>query len=249
MAYKACCLWCLGYPDQALKYSQEALALAREQGHPFSLIDVLSYAGCHFNSMRREAQALNEYSEQMLGMANEKSFHGWFGMASMFHGAALILLRQLQEGETQIRIGMTHHVSIGERCYMSGPYGFLAEGQAKTGQLDKALATLDEALALVEETDERYFEAELYRLRGEYLLMQDDVEDAEASLHKAIDVARQQKARSWELRASTDLARLWSSQGKADEAYALLAPVYEWFTEGFDTPDLIAAKTLLEDLS
>ena len=101
----------------------------------------------------------------------------------------------------------------------------------------------------IEETDERYYEAELYRLKGEVLLMQGDKVEAEASLHKAIIVARRQKAKSWELRAATDLARLWGSQGKTEEAHALLAPVYDWFTEGFDTPDLITAKELLEELS
>jgi len=249
MAYMACCLWCLGYPDQAVNYSQKALALAQEQGHPFSLIDVLSYAGCHFNAMRREAQELKKYAEQLVEIASEKSFHGWIGMANMCHGASLVLLGQVHGGETQIRAGMTHHISIGDRCYMSGPYGYLAEGQARTGQLDKALATLDEAIALVEETDERHFEAELYRLRGEFLLMKGNEADAEASLNKSIEVARNQKAKSWELRAATDLAHLWKTQGKKDEAHELLAPVYDWFTEGFDTPDFMAAKSLLKELS
>lgn len=249
MSYVACCLWCMGYPDQASKYSEESLALARAHGHPFSLIDVLNYAGCHFNGMRREAQELKKYAKQMLEMANEKSFHGWIGMANMYHGIALILLGQLQEGVDQIRAGMTHHMSIGDRCYMTGPYGYLAEGHAKAGRLDQALVTLDEAIAHVEETDERYFEAELYRMRGEFLLTQGDEADTEASLLKALEVARHQKAKSWELRAATDLARLWGSQGKSSKAKKLLAPVYEWFTEGFDTPDLIAAKGLLEDLT
>jgi adenylate cyclase len=248
MTYVACSMWCLGYPDQASKYSQEALALARAQGHPFSLIDVLSYGGCHFNGIRREARELKKYAEQMVEMASEKSFHGWIGMANMFHGVALILLGQLLEGEAQIRFGMTHHMSIGDRCYLSGPYGYLAEGQAKAGRLDQALATLKTAFTHVEETDERYFEAELYRLRGEFLLRQGDEAAAEASLLKALEVARHQKAKSWELRAATDLARLWQTQGKSGEAYELLAPVYDWFTEGFDTPDLIKAKALLEEL-
>ena len=108
-------------------------------------------------------------------------------------------------------------MSIGDRCYLTGPYGYLAEGHAKAGRLDQALVTLDEAIVHVEETDERYFEAELYRMRGEFLLTQGDEADAEASLLKALEVARHQKAKSWELRAATDLARLWASQGEARE--------------------------------
>ena len=210
---------------------------------------MLSYGGCHFNAIRREAQALYEYSEMMLEITNQHSFRGWMGMAMMCHGAALILTGNIQEGELQLRAGIAHHMSIGDRCYMSSHYGYLAEGQAKTDQQKKALTTLGKALALVEELDERYYEAELHRLRGEFLLQQGDVKAAEVSFTKAVEVAHGQDAKSWELRAATDLARLWQTQGKSDEAYELLASVYDWFTEGFDTPDLVAAKRLLEELS
>jgi predicted ATPase/DNA-binding SARP family transcriptional activator/predicted negative regulator of RcsB-dependent stress response len=249
LSFAACCLWCLGYPEQALQRSQEALILARDHGHPFSLCDVVCYAGCRFNAMRRDAPALKQHAEQMVRIATENHFQAWMGTANMSHGEALILLGQVQEGETQLRAGMDYHLSIGDRCYLSEPYGFLAEGQVKAGQLEQAMTTLNEVLTLVNEIDERYWEAELYRLRGEIILSQGDEAEAEANLYKAIQVARQQKARSWELRAATDLARLWGSQGKTEEAHALLAPVYEWFTEGFDTPDLISARTLLEQLS
>ncbi len=113
----------------------------------------------------------------------------------------------------------------------------------------EGLTTLAEALALVEQTDERHWEAELYRLRAELLLMQGDDAEAEASLHKAIKVARRQQAKSWELRATVSLCRLWQQQGRMDEARQMLAEIYGWFTEGFDTPDLQEAKALLEELS
>ena len=164
-------------------------------------------------------------------------------------GEALILLRQEQEGEKKIREGMRIDKPIGLRCYLTGRYSFLAEGKANRDQIEQGLGILDEGLAVIEKTDERYCEAEHHRVKGTLLFMQGDEAGAEASLDKAIEVARNQKAKSWELRAATDLARLWGSQGKVDEAYHLLAPVYEWFTEGFDTPDLIAAKGLLEDFS
>ena len=144
---------------------------------------------------------------------------------------------------------MAISLSLGTRCYLSGFYNFLAEGQAQAGQPEEALITLDEGLAIIEETSERYCEAELYRLRAELLLMQGDEAETQASLYKAIEVARQQKAKSWELRAATDLARLWESQGKMTEARALLVPISDWFTEGFDTPDLKAALALLKELS
>jgi predicted ATPase len=121
--------------------------------------------------------------------------------------------------------------------------------QAKAGQPEQGLATLDEALALVEETDERYCESELHRVRAELLLMQDEDAEAEASLQHAIEVARRQSARSWELRATTSLARLWQQQGKTDEAHRILAEIYGWFTEGFETADLREARALLEELS
>jgi predicted ATPase len=137
--------------------------------------------------------------------------------------------------------------------YLPGSLCTLAEAQARAGQPEEGLDTLDEALALVEQTDERHWEAELYRVQGELLLMEGDDASAsaaaEASFHRAIEVARRQSAKSWELRATTSLARLWQEQGRIDEARQVLATIYDWFTEGFDTPDLQEAKALLEELS
>jgi predicted ATPase len=132
---------------------------------------------------------------------------------------------------------------------LPGTLGSLAEAQAKAGHPEEGLTTLAEALALVEQTDERHWEAELYRLRAELLLMQGDDAEAEASLHNAIEVARRQRTKSWELRATVSLCRLWQGQGRMDEARQMLAGIYGWFTEGFDTPDLQEAKALLEELS
>ena len=148
-----------------------------------------------------------------------------------------------------MREGMAAHQSVDVRLNLSRTLGSLAEAQAKAGQPEEGLATLAEALALVEQTDERYWEAELYRLRAELLLMQGDEAEAEASLQKAVEVARRQQAKSWELRATVSLARLWQKQGKVDEARQMLAEIYGWFTEGFDTLDLQEARALLEELS
>jgi predicted ATPase len=144
---------------------------------------------------------------------------------------------------------LTSRLSIGARCYSSGILGALAGAQAAAGNPEEGLATLAEALALVEETDERYGESDLHRVQAYLLLLQGDQTAAEISLHKAIEVARHQQAKSWELRAATSLARLWQQQDKQDEARQMLAGIYGWFSEGFDTPDLRQAQSLLEELA
>ena len=158
-------------------------------------------------------------------------------------------LGQVQEGMTKLRQGITTRQRWGARCYQTGILGSLGEVQAANGQPEEALDSFADALALVEETGERYYEAELHRLKGELLLARHEEGTAETSLHNAIEVARRQSARSWELRATISLARLWQTQGKTDEAHRRLAEVFEWFTEGFDTRDLREAQALLDKLA
>jgi predicted ATPase len=175
---------------------------------------------------------------------------GWLGQGTWHRGEALAMLGQVHEGIAQMREGLAIQQKAGaERCYWSGCLCSLAEGYAKAGQPREGLTTLDKAQTLVEQTGERYAEAELYRLRAEILLMQGDDAGAEASLHKALEVARRQNAKLWELRAATSLARLWSKHGRRNEARQMLAEKYGWFSEGFDTPDLREAEALLEELS
>jgi predicted ATPase len=249
LAYDALCLWCLGYPDQAYEKSQEALSFANQLDHPFSLADVLCYAGCMFNAMRPDPQALKEAAEALILLSWEKGFPGWKSTATWFRGGAMTMLGQVTEGITQIHEGMAVHRSLGQRCYFTEALCFLAEAQAKSGQPEGGLTTLAEALDLVEETGEHHWEAELHRLQWELLLMQGDEQQAEVSFQKAIQVAQKQSAKSWELRASIGLTRLWVKQNKLDEARQLLAEIYNWFMEGFDTPDLKEAQALLEELS
>jgi predicted ATPase/class 3 adenylate cyclase len=255
IAYDACCLWCLGYPDQALQRSEEALTLARELDHPFTLGDVLSYAGCQLHVMRRDAQALKESAEELLRLPSGMDLIWWM-QGTLHRGEALAMLGQIQEGVAQMREGIAAFHAIGARTLLPGTLGSLAVAQAKAGQLQEGLATLAEALDLVAETDEHHWEAELYRLRGELLLMQGDDAGSEASLREAescfqhaIEVARHQQAKSWELRATTSLTRLWRKQGRTVEAHQMLAEIYGWFTEGFDTPDMQEAKALLNELT
>jgi len=247
-AYLACCLWCLGYPDQAAAQSQRALTLARELGHPWSLADVLCYAGCMFHGMRRDPQALLDAATELAQVA-EKGVPGWEWASMLYRGEALALLGQLEEGISLMREGVAGCRAISVHLYLSCTHGFLAETQARAGRPKEGLATLEEALTLVAETDEHHWEAELYRLRAQILLLLDDKARAEANLQQALQVARDQNAKSWELRAATDLARLWASQGQHQQARHLLAGVYDWFTEGFDTADLIEARTLIQSFS
>ena len=158
-------------------------------------------------------------------------------------------LGKVHEGIEQQRRGLMALRSIGSRICNTQLLGNLAETQAMTGQWEEGLATLAEALVLVDETEERYYEAELHRLRGELQPTQGDEVEAEKSLGKAIEVARRQDAKSWELRGTVSLARLWQEQGRCIEAHKILSNIYNWFQEGFDEPDLRAARALLEELS
>jgi adenylate cyclase len=249
LSYDACCLWCLGYPEQALKRGQEALALARDLDHAFSLADVLGFAGCMLHRMRRDAQALKDSADELMRIAIEENITGWLATATCSQGEALVMLGQASEGMAQLREGMATDRARGLQLYLPGVLSTLAEAQAQAGRQEEALTTLAEALARVERSGERHWEAEVYRVRAELLLTQGEEAEAEASLQKALEVARRQSAKSWELQATTSLCRLWSKQGRVDEARQMLSEVYGWFTEGFYTTDLREAKALLEKLS
>jgi predicted ATPase len=245
MAYDACCLWCLGHPQQALVQSQKALELARQFDHAYSLAAVLAYAGCMLHAMRRDAQAVEGAAGELVRLSKEKRFPAWEAAAICFQGAVLTLQDQVEEGMERVRQGMAMDQAMGIQINFPVYLSFLAEAQTNLGQLEEGLAILDEALLLVDETEEHLWEAELHRLRANLLLGLGDEAQAGAVFQRAIEVARRQQARSWELRAATGLARLWMRQGKDEQARELLAPIYGWFTEGFDTPDLVEARELL----
>ena len=248
MAYEACCLWCLGYPDQALERSQRALDLARKLGHPFTLADVICYGGCLFHAMRRDADGLALEAEALVQLVHKRSLVGWLALGMRCRGEALALQGKIQESLVQIKEGMAAMRSEGIRLYFSGTLASLVEGQLEANLLEEARTSLDEAFAFIEETNERYWEAELFRLKGELLFRDGEITGAEACLNKAVEISQKQNVKSLELRAAMSLSRLWSKQGKKAKAKKLLAEVYNWFTEGFDTPDLIEAKALLVEL-
>jgi len=246
--YAAWVLWIRGYPDQALRRSREALSLAQELSHPFSMALTLALTAT-FERLRREWQVLQERTEALLGLAAEQGFAQLVGEAFLHQGWIEVTQGHTEEGTAQIRQGITARETTGA-VVRTHFLALLVEAYRQGGQVEQGLNTIAEALSGVDKTGERFYAAELHRLKGELLLQQssDNATEAESCFHQAISIAQSQQAKSWELRAATSLAQLWQSQGKRDEALQLLAPVYNWFTEGFDTADLIDAKALLEEL-
>jgi adenylate cyclase len=248
LVWLACALWFLGYPDQALKRVHEALALARELDHAFSLGFALGLGGM-VHQLRREAQAGRELVEEVLRISTEGGFLAFQVWDAFFLGFFQTEEGTTEEGISQMREALPILDSIGWNATFSHRLAMLAEALGKSGQPQEGLAVLAEALARVKTTGERYFEAEIHRLRGELLLLRGEPDaEVEALFEQAIEITRRQEARSLELRATMSLARLWRKQGKNEEARERLAEVYGWFTEGFDTPDLRDAKALLEEL-
>lgn len=249
MAYETCCLWCLGYPDQALRRSQLTLEIGKKVAHPFSLADVHCFAGCLFHSMRRDAVGLAEEAEELIKTADKSSLVGWLATGMRYRGEALVLQGNISESTELIQNGLAVMRSEEIAIFISGTYATLVEAQLNHGLLEDARERLDEAFAFVEETDERYWEAELFRLKGELLYLEGEIAGAEACLNKAIKIARTQKAKSLELRAVIGLTKIWGDRGKKKQAHQMLKDLYDWFSEGFDTADLLAAKALLDELN
>ena len=244
---RALCM--LGYPDQAMQRSQEALTMARALAHPFGLVDTL-YGSALIQRYRREWRTFQAHAEAMLALATEHGFARHVALGTLFRGMALAGQGQSAEGLAQIRQGLAAYRATGSVSGMSGHLAQLAEACGQVGQVDESMHLLAEALALVDTTGERHTEAELHRLHGELLRRQavPEAQTAEACFQRALDVARRQQAKWWELRVAMSLARLWQRQGKRAKARALLAEIYSWFTEGFDTADLQDARALLDAL-
>jgi predicted ATPase len=240
----------LGYLDHALACMHQALTLAHARSHPFSLAFATSHTA-FIHQLRREVQAAQEQAEVAIRITTEQSFPLLLGYATLFRGWALAEQGESVEGITQICQGLTRYRSTGQENFTTYYLAILVEAYGKHGQVDNALCTLDEAFALVEANNERYYAAELHRLKGELLLRQSSRSqpEAETCFQHAISIAQSQQAKSFELRATTNLAKLWQQQGKRQEAHDLLAPIYHWFTEGFETADLKDAKVLLDELA
>jgi class 3 adenylate cyclase/predicted ATPase len=248
-------LWFLGYPDQALKKIHETLALAQELSHPFSLAVGLMNA-CIVYSLRQEWQAAQERAEALIVLATEQGFTLWLAWVTILRGWALAEQGRGEEGIAQMSQGIGAWRATGAELLRPHFLALLAEAYGKAGQAEEGLAALAEALEVVDKSGERFYEAELYRLKGT-LTLQSQVsspksqvqKEAEECFQRAIEIARRQQAKSLELRAVMSLSRLWQQQGKREEARQLLAELYGWFTEGFDTKDLQEAKALLQELA
>jgi predicted ATPase len=242
-------LWCLGYPTQAVQRTQEARALAQGLDHPPSLAFAQFYAVA-LHHRRREVPTVQAQAEVLLTLATVHGFPQHRGFGTFFRGWALAMQGQRAVGPAQMHQGLEAIVATGLRLGRPEFLVLLAEATGHAGQVAEGLRLLAEALAAFEESGRGDALAEAYRLQGTLLLRQPapDVAQAEACFQQALTIARRQQATSWELRATVSLARLWQQQGKQAEARELLAPVYNWFTEGFDTADLQEAKALLEEL-
>jgi class 3 adenylate cyclase/predicted ATPase len=248
-SFDAMTLWLLGYPAQALARLHEALALAQELSHPFSLAFARCWAAI-VSQLRRDVPAVHEHAEAAVALSTEQGFTQWAAWGTIFRGWVLAMQGQGEEGMAQVRQGIAAWRATGARLHVPYFCTLLAEVADHLGHTEDGLQALDEAHTLVEQHEERYWEAEIHRLRGILLLRQTGTqqEEAETWLRRALDVARCQEAKALELRAAMSLSRLWQQQGKQAEARALLAPLYAWFTEGFDTADLQEAMALLNEL-
>jgi class 3 adenylate cyclase/predicted ATPase len=249
--HAAIVLWQLGYPDHALRRSQDALALARHLSDPSGMAHALFW-GAWIHQHRGEGQAVQARTEEGLALATEHGFPRWLAQRTVLRGWLLVEQGQKEAGIAQILKGVAVGRARAHSVRMDTYYAaLLAEAYRKAGQTVEGLNVVNEALARARQTEARQYEAELHRIKGELLLTQAvaEEEQAETCFQQAIEIARSQSAKSLELRAVMSLSRLWQSEGKRNEARKLVADIHGWFTEGFDTADLKAAKGLLEELS
>ena len=239
--------WLLGYPEKALASIADALALAARLAHPYTLGVALSWSSVVYLNRRDPERALRQL-EAAEALAAEQCLSLTFE-TGMLRGVALFEQGAVDEAIARIREGVTNWTRLGRTILLPYGFAFLAEGLARHGDRTAALAALRDGLGIAGTTGEHGWDAELHRLTGTVLLAEKKLDEGQASLQQAIRIAQAQQAKSLELRAATSLARLWGEQGRRAEARDLLAPVYGWFTEGFDTADLKETKTLLDHLA
>jgi adenylate cyclase len=242
-------LWLLGYPDRAVTAMERGLKLAQALGHPQTLANAWYFAAS-LHRYRREPRQTREMSQSLMQLANEQGLILYHALGMIWHGWALTQEGQLSEGMQQIYRGASAFRATGARAQQTQFVSMIAQTQVMRGQVSEGLTTLAEALSVVTRGGEAYEDAELHRLRGEFLLQKPVPEPAEAEscFRQALARAQQQQTKSFELRAAVSLARLLQAQGRPAEGRKLLAETYGWFTEGWETPDLREAKDLLGSL-
>jgi len=248
LGYSAWDLWQLGQPDAALARAREAVALARRLHDPFALAYALFFDSA-IHACRRDVAAQRERAAEVVALSETQGFPLWLGLGRAFHAAARVMAGD-RAALPEILDGMALAAETGHQAGAPALFALLAEAQQAAGQLAEAQGTVATGFAVAAQTGQPLFDADLHRLDGDLLLATGGTADeAAARYHRALAIAREQGARSFELRAATSLARLWRDQGQRAEARDLLAPVYGWFTEGFDTRDLQDAKALLGELT
>jgi predicted ATPase len=239
----------LGYPGQARARSNEALAFARELAHPNTMAQAL-FCDWTLHQLLRDRREAQDQAEALIALTTEHGLPLWLAAGVVVRGWTLAARGRAEDGIAVIRLGLADYRATGSELFSPYFLALLADAYGQADQAADGLSLLADALDGVERTGVRWIEAELHRLRGELQLAlpKPDQSDADACFGRALAVSREQQAKFWKLRAATSLARLWRDQGKRAEACDLLAPVFGWFTEGFDTPDLKDAKGLLEQL-
>jgi class 3 adenylate cyclase len=250
LSFGAWSLWTLGWSDRALARAREAVALAHQLAHPFSIVEALFYeAAMHWQ--RRDSAAQRQRANEVIALSEANTFPEFVGAGRAFHAAA-----RVAAGETgavaELLAGLSLTAETGSQAGAPGMFALLGEAYMAAAQFVESRGAVETGLAVAALTGQTFFDADLHRLQGECLLAQEDKsqnsKEAEECFRRSLDIARAQDAKSFELRAATSLARLWRDQGKRVAARDLLAPLYAWFTQGFATRDLIEAKALLDDL-
>ena len=240
----------LGYPATALAETAHPFNAARETGHAPTLMFAL---GCttYTHICSRDYATANAHIDECVALAGEKSAVLWKALATAQRGCVLALTGKASDAIQTIGAAIAEYRSTGTTVFTTAFLSYLALAYADFGKFDDAGRYIGEAMAAAEITKERWYEAEINRIAGDIALRSPETDAAKAEAHfeRALAVARQQQAKSWELRAAMSLARIWRDQGKVRQARELLAPVYGWFTEGFDTRDLKEARALLEELA
>jgi predicted ATPase len=241
-------LFCLGFPNQAVAHSNEGIAEAQTLAHAPSLAASLAQ-DCRLLSLGGDNTALDKRACELIALASEQGFPSYRALGSIYRGWAKVNAGDVAEGISLLRNGSSAYSATGAESKIAFHIGLLAKACEIADEVDEALMLSDRALQISERIGERWFAAELYRHKGRLLLRQGHFGAAEEFYHQALTIAKEQGAKLWELRAALSIARLRRDQGRRAEARDLLAPVYGWFTEGFETADLKEAKSLLEALN
>jgi len=245
--YWALSLWHLGYPDQAIERVEKAVELGRAVNHPFSLAYALCHSGWIYHNVRRSAEVARD-SDEGIEISKEQGFPFWMAESLLHKGFGLLLDQQPEESLQLLQAGLDVFNMTGANLSLCHFQAIFAEAHLQAGNLEQSLQRIDEATELSKINGNAFYLAEIHRLRGEIMLANDQIDEAESCFHESLEIARSQQAKSWELRTSMSLCRLWQSQNRDKQANALLAEVYQWFQEGFETGDLAEAKQLLEPL-